>query len=96
MSYKHQCSVCGNKVDADKNMVAEHNDKKGNKCYGSFTPVTAFDPFYVKRSQPLPNHGFQPLGGMVGYEPPVGGFPVEPQLEEYSGSNIEEDTFFDN
>ena len=70
-----QCSVCGSKVDANKNMIAEHKDNKGNLCYGSFMPVQNFDPFRVRRSSPQ-------LGQLGQFQPsyefgPIFGVPIE-------------------
>lgn len=66
MSYA--CSVCGKKVNAEKNMFVEHKDRRGNICYGSFTPVQAFDPFKVKRAT---------REGSSIFGEPIGGFPDE-------------------
>jgi len=43
------CSVCGKSVGANKNLFVEHKNKRGEICYGSFTPIKNINPFQFKR-----------------------------------------------
>jgi hypothetical protein len=45
-----KCSVCGKRVDANNNMIAEHQDQRGKPCYGSFMPAQNYNPFHVQRN----------------------------------------------